>query len=312
MSNMSDLWEQPEAQEMYMIVGWRQWADAGSTSSGLPQYLIQQVKAHKIGTLPPEGFYIFQIPGTHDLVRPVVKFHKGQPQSLETPHNEFFYFQERERGVVFFLGDEPHLDIERYVATILDTAEALGVKRIIGLGGVYGELPYNKARAISCSYSLPDMQEEINRLAVNPTDYHGGASIGSFICQRARERNMEYIGLYAFVPTYDFSNFTQISNSIRFENDFLAWLGVMQRIKYMTKINFDLAELEEKSEQLVDLMDKKVEELEELAPQISVRDYFDQLAEEFTETPFNPLDEVWEDELRRLLDNIDQEDPESE
>jgi hypothetical protein len=59
-------------------------------------------------------------------------------------------------------------------------------------------------------------------------------------------------------------------------------------------------------------MDKKVEELEELAPQISVRDYFDQLAEEFTETPFNPLDEVWEDELRRLLDNIDQEDPESE
>jgi hypothetical protein len=60
--------EHPTAKHIYMIVGWRQWADAGSTSSGLPQYLIQKTDARQIGTLSPDGFYLFQIPGTHDLV----------------------------------------------------------------------------------------------------------------------------------------------------------------------------------------------------------------------------------------------------
>ncbi len=77
MSDALDLWKKPEAKENYMLVGWRQWADAGSVSSGLPQYLIQLMDAEPIGTIRPEGFYLFQVPGTHDLVRPVVRFKRG-------------------------------------------------------------------------------------------------------------------------------------------------------------------------------------------------------------------------------------------
>jgi hypothetical protein len=136
-----DLWEQPKAKHVYMIAGWRQWADAGSVSSGLPEYLVQQTKARPIGKISPDGFYLFQIPGTHDLVRPVVEFDDGYPKSLEISRNEFFYTGDEERGIVIFLGDEPHLDIERYTAALLKAAKTLQVKRIIGLGGVYGELP---------------------------------------------------------------------------------------------------------------------------------------------------------------------------
>jgi hypothetical protein len=141
MSDTVEIWEQPEARQIYMIAGWRQWADAGSISSGLPQYLIQQTGAHQIGEILSESFYLFQIPGTHDLVRPVVKFEEGYPQSLDTPRNELYYAGDDQSGVVFFLGDEPHLNIERYTAAFLEVAEALGVRRIVGLGGVYGELP---------------------------------------------------------------------------------------------------------------------------------------------------------------------------
>jgi hypothetical protein len=42
-----------------------------------------------------------------------------------------------------------------------------------------------------------------------------------------------------------------------------------------------------------------------LKPQLGVRDYLAHLAEEFTETPFNPLDSVWEEELRRILGDSD-------
>jgi proteasome assembly chaperone (PAC2) family protein len=305
MSDSVEIWEKPKAEQIYMLAGWRQWADAGSISSGLPQYLIKQTSAKQIGEIRSDGFYLFQFPGTHDLVRPVVKFDEGYPESLQVRKNELYYVGDSQNGLVIFIGDEPHLDVERYVGNFLDAVEALGVKRIVGFGGVYGELPYDKERMVSSIYSLPKLKDELEGLAVNLSDYHGGASIGSYICRRAGERGIEFVSYYAFVPTYDFSGVAQISNSIRIENDYMAWFGVMRRVKYMLKLNLDLTDLEVKSKRLVEVVDSKVEELEGVDPGLGVRAYLKRLSDEFTETTFNPLDEVWEEELRRLSDKFD-------
>lgn len=305
MSESFEIWEQPESTEIVMIAGWRQWADAGSISSRLPQFLIDQSGAHQIGAVPPDGFYLFQIPGTHDLVRPVVKFDHGYPESLQTRSNEFFYTGDKTRGVVIFIGDEPHLDIERYVSAVLDAAKKLNIRRIVGLGGVYGELPYEKERRMGCIYSLPEIKTELSDLAVDLSDYHGGASIGSYLCKRAGERGMDYVGLYSFVPTYDFSNIPEIGSGIRIENDFMAWLGAMRRINHICKTDFDLTELEQKSQKLVEILDDKIIELDKKAPNLGIREYFDRLSQEFDESSFEPLDEIWEQELRRLLEDED-------
>jgi hypothetical protein len=308
MADTLELTERPQAADLVMIAGWRQWADAGSVSSGLPPYLIKRSNARHIGTIRPDGFYLFQIPGTHDLVRPVVRFEDGYPASLDTPRNEFFYTGDETLGVVIFVGDEPHLDIERYSTAFLEAAQTLGVARIVSLGGVYGELPYNRARMISCIYSQPHMQQELGRLAVQFSDYHGGASISSYLCRRAGERGQEFVGLYALVPTYDFAQFPQISSTIQLENDFTAWHDVMRRTNYLLKTSFDLTDLQRRSAQLTQIVDAKVKELDSASPQSGVRDYFNRLAEEFTETPFNPLADMWEEELRRLLDDSQAED----
>ncbi len=308
MSDAVEIWETPRAKQIYMLVGWRQWADAGSVSSGLPQYLVQQTKARQIGVIKPDGFYIFQLPGTHDLMRPVVKFDHGYPESLQVERNELFYTGDRERGLVIFLGDEPNLDAERYVASILYAAQHLNVRRIIGLGGVYGELPYDKERIVSSIYSLPRLKGELEDLAVNLSDYHGGASIGSYLCKRAGEQEIEYVSFYAFVPTYDFSGVPEIGNTIRIENDFMAWLGIMRRLNFMLKLDIDLADLESRSEKLIEVVNAKVEELDGLTPKLNVREYMDRLAEEFTEVSFNPLDDVWQDEIRRLFDKFDEDE----
>jgi len=308
MAETFELLEKPQAEEIYMIVGWRQWADGGSVSSGLPQYLIHQTHARSIGSIKPDGFYLFQFPGTHDMVRPTVQFIEGYPVSLTTPHNDLYYKGNEHLGIVYFLGDEPHLDIERYVGALLDVAQELNVKRIIGLGGVYGELPYDKERMISCNYSLQDMKVEMEPLAVSMSDYHGGASIGSYVCKRAGERGMEYMGFYAFVPSYDFSTVEQIGNVIRIENDFTSWLAIMRRLNHMLHMGFDLADLEKKSLHLSDLIESKINEIDEAAPQLNVREYLQNLAIGYAETTFNPLDEVWEEELRRLMDKFDDDD----
>ena len=241
------LLEKPRAKEIYMLVGWRQWADGGSVSSGLPQYLIGKNNAYKIGTISPEGFYIFQIPGTHDLVRPVVKYKDGYPEALQTYRNEFFYAGDNEKGLVIFIGDEPHTDVERYIGNLLEAAKQLRVRRIIGLGGVYGELPYDKERMVSSTYSQKHLRNELEQLAVNFSDYHGGASIGSYLCKRASENKIEFISFYAFVPTYDLSGMSRGQSSITIENDFMAWLGIMRRSDHMLKLNFDFEELESRS-----------------------------------------------------------------
>lgn len=298
-----DLWERPQAEEMYLFAGWRQWADAGSISSGLPQYLVQQTNARQIGKIHSDGFYFFQIPGTHDLVRPLVQFEKGFPKSLQTHNNEIFYSGDSQRGLLIFIGDEPHLDAERYVGSILYLAEQFNVKCIISVGGVYGELPYEKERMVSAIFSLQSLRPEIESLGVTVSDYEGGASIGSYLCKRAGEKEMPFVGFYTFVPTYDFSKVSEISNIIRLENDFMAWLGVMRRVNHMLKLNLDLSDLEKRSEKLVRLMDEKIEELNDLAPQLGIRDYMSRLSESFEETPFYPLDDVWEEELRRLFDD---------
>ncbi len=308
MSSLYELLEKPQADEMYMIAGWRQWADAGAVSSGLPEYLVELSGARLIGSIPPEGYYLFQIPGTHDLMRPIVRFDEGYPAELDTPENRFYYTENSRRGVVIFLGDEPHMDIERYTRAFLSMARELGVRRIVGLGGVYGELPYEKERTVSGSYSLRAMKEEMKGLALSLTEYQGGSSISSYICKRAGEQGIEFAGMYGLVPLYDFSNLAQIGHTVRIENDYVAWLSILRRINYMFKTSFDLGELSTQSKALTYELAKRIDEFDKQAPDAGVKEYFRKLAEDYDEKHFIPLDDVWEENLRKILDKFEDGD----
>ena len=114
MDELVELREKPVAEEIFMIAGWHQWADAGAISSGLPQYLIDHTGARKIGDIKPDGFYLFQVPGTHHLLRPEIKLDEGYRQELASRTNEFFYTGNDRRGLLIFLGEEPHLNAEQY------------------------------------------------------------------------------------------------------------------------------------------------------------------------------------------------------
>jgi len=142
-------------------------------------------------------------------------------------------------------------------------------------------------------------------MGVNLSEYQGGASIGSYLCRRAADQGIEYVSFYGFVPTYDFSDATQNINGITIENDFTAWLGIMQRVTHMLKFDVDLSDLVEKSKHLKKLMDEKIDEIEKTAPELNIREYIQRLGDEFEENLFQPLEDFWEEELGRLFDKID-------
>ena len=302
MDELVELIEIPAVDEVYMIVGWNQWADAGAISSGLPTYLINHLKANKIGEIKPDGFYLFQVPGTHDLLRPQIRLHEGYRQELIAHENEFFYIEIGGKGLVIFIGEEPHQNQERYAEAFLNAAEMLRVRRVVALGGVYGAMPYDKDREVSCVYSLPRLKAELERYAVKFSNYEGGSTIGTYLIDRAEYRDLEFLVFYGFVPSYDFSELSMLLSGMRIENDYRAWYELLKRLNHMFGTEIDLEELELESEELTSSMDQQIADLDEQAPRLQVHEYLAQLSEEFTERPFMPMDDLWTRELRDLFD----------
>jgi proteasome assembly chaperone (PAC2) family protein len=303
MTELLELQEKPGVGTS-LIAGWHQWADAGAVSSGLPQYLIDSTDARKIGEIRPGSFYLFQLPGTHHLLRPVVSLKDGYRQRLEHKKNEFFYSGDGERGFYIFLGEEPHQDEALYAEAFLDGVEALGIRRVAVVAGVYGAVPYGKDRNISCVYSLPSMKEEMARYAVKFSSYEGGATIAMYLADRAEARGIELLRFCAFVPSYDFSQSVLPVQSVAIGEDYKAWYDLMARLDHMLKLGIDLSNLEAKAAALVQEWDQKIAQLTEAMPQLKVKDYMIEIDREFAEMSFVPLSDVWEEELRDILDNF--------
>jgi len=303
MNDLIDLWEKP-APGKYMIAGWHQWADAGDTSSGLPQYLIEHTGARKIGQIEPDNFYLFQIPGTHHLLRPVVKLQEGYAETLERRKNEFFYSGDDEKGFLIFLGEEPHQDEERYAAAFFDAIEELGIKRVATVAGVYGAMPYDKDRNISCVYSHPRMKDKLNKYAVKFSDYEGGATISMYLAHEAEARGIEFFRFCAYVPSYDFSKLSTLVQPVSIDKDFKAWYDLMIRLDHMFSLALDLSDLEKQSDKLISKWDAKIAQVARTMPQLGVKDYMKKVNEEFSEMSFEPLSDVWAEALWDLLDEL--------
>ncbi|MGE5601647.1 MAG: PAC2 family protein [Nitrososphaerales archaeon] len=305
-SDLVRLWEQPDVSELFMIAGWQQWADAGCISSGLPKHVIEVTGARKIGELNVGGCYMFQVPGTHHFLRPEVKLNDGYREALTRHANDLYYAELQGKGLIIFMGDEPHLDAERYAEAFFAAVKRLGVKRVVSLGGVYGPVPFDKARDVHAAYSLPQLRDRLEKYALKFSSYEGGVTIGTYLLDRAEREGIEAVSLYGFVPAYDFSTQHTEVDGIRVEDDYKAWAEIMHRINTMFGIWIDLTDLEHRSEELTADMRAQIDKLDRKMPGLKVREQLARASEDFEELPFMPLDDMWEDELGDILDGIDQ------
>jgi predicted ATP-grasp superfamily ATP-dependent carboligase len=304
MNELIEIWERP-IRAKYMIAGWHQWADAGSISSSLPQYLVKQTAATKIGRIKSEGFYLFQVPGTHHLLRPVVNLEQGHREALEQRTNEFFYADDGRDGLLIFLGEEPHQNEGRYARAFFDAVQTLGVKRVAAVAGVYGEVPYNRDRSVSCVYSLPRMKEDLAQYRVRFSNYEGGATISMYLADQAEPRGVEFFRFCALVPSYTFTTQSVVVQRIALDKDYKAWYDLMMRLNSMFDLGIDLTDLSTKSQDLIVAWRSKIEQLEEALPQLGVREYIERIDADFEEDAMDLSSRVWEEALRDILGDDD-------
>lgn len=317
MDNLIQLTEKPQMDEIYLVAGWRQWADAGSMSSGLPEYLVDLTNAKKIGEIVSDPFYMFHLPATHYYLRPEIKFQEGFREEFHDRENAYYFAECNGKGLLIFLGDEPHLYAPRYASAFFEVFKELGVRRGVAVGGVYGRLPYDKDRHISCTYSIRKMKDELEKYAVRFSNYEGGATIGSFLVDRAQRLKYEFMVMNALVPSYEFGDSSSeillhgedLSDTdpqgIRIENDYKAWYDVMLRLNHMFGLQLDLSELSIHSEDLTVAIENKLAELDRNIPELDIQRYLQVIAKDFEEMTFMPLDDLWEEELGDLFSDLD-------
>ncbi len=228
MNEMLRLYERPLNQVNYMIAGWEQWADAGENSSGLPAYLIEQLGARRVAEIKCDECYLFQMPGTHHLMRPQAKHKNGHCVSMSEHRNELWFTHIADKGLFIFLGEEPHLSEKAYADAFFDLVQELNIRRVVGVGGVYGAMPFEKEREVSCVYSLPRLRQELSRYAVRFSNYEGGTTIGSYMAHRAELRGVEMVVLNAFSPAYEFVRMGITVQAMRVEEDWKSWYDLMR------------------------------------------------------------------------------------
>jgi len=264
-----------------MVAGFNQWANAGNVSTAVAEYLIEKLDAKRIGHIHKGDFYLFQLPDSHYLLRPGVKYVEGYEEEYqEEPVNDFYYAEFGKKALVIFIGTEPNLHEDIYTNALFDGAEELGIKRIIVAAGVGGEVPFGKERLISCSDSLVHLHEELRKYAVIFSNYDKNATIGMVINHFAKERNFESITLSARTPNYQ--------ASIAVPSDKRAVYDILRRIRYMSGIGLDLSDLEKEIRGQISDFDSLIKRLSvenpELAPQITA--YLEQIEKGFEEVRF--------------------------
>ncbi len=264
-----------------MIAGFNQWANAGNVSSGIPEYLIEKLNARRVGHIRKDDFYIFQLPGSSFMFRPPVKYVEGYEEDYqEETINDFHYTEISGKGLIIFIGTEPNQHEDVYVNTLLDGAKELGVKRIIVPAGVGGEIPFDKERLVSCTYSLEQMKEELNNYALTFSNYHRNATIGMVINHYSKERGIESVRMSARTPSYQIP--------LTSSSDKRAMYDILRRIRYMFGINLDLSDLEKESKQQVSDFENALKELYISNPEVEsqITTYIEQIEEGFVELRF--------------------------
>jgi len=225
----------------YMVAGFHQWSNTGDISSGTAKYLIQATHAQKIGHIRHvhEGknlFYVYQFPGAVHL-RPLIKVVDGRIEDYQEGTNEFYYADVDNKGLAIFIGNEPHTDEDLYMGTLFHAARKLGVKRIVLPAGVGDTVPVDKERLIRCSYSLPQMREDLESYTVGYSTYEGPTTICMSIVNHGTKENMEVVRMVAITPSFPF-------NIPIVEQDVRGVYDILRRFKHMSRIKLNLSELE--------------------------------------------------------------------
>ncbi len=305
--------EKPAAK--YLIAGWRrQWSDGGDISSGLSRYLIDSLRAKKIGEMSPEISklcYPFQMAGTHDAFRPRAAFQDGLPSRPMSRSNDFY---DAGNGLILFRGEEPWYRMDLYGEAFFQVVRELGIEQSVAVEGYNGPAPPDLERRIGCVYSKPAMKEWLEQYGLQFSSYGSstrqGPTIGMALVSMAHydHPDVEMFRLGAMAPMFPFTNESQ--QQVGISTDHRSFYDIMRRLRAMFHLDINLLELQS-------LGDAESRRLQETLERIGganqdAKKLIDQVRSDYSYVPYEEttglapeLDRTLQDILDNMPDDLE-------
>jgi len=186
-----------------MILGFSGWMDGGDVSTGTVEWLVKTLGAQLVGRIDPEGFYIYNFPGSMEiatLFRPHVKIAAGEIQSFQPPSNRFFC--DATNRLILFNGHEPNVNWRAFAASLFAFAARAGVDMFYFVGSVGGAVAHSREPRVTCTVSEPGLKSLLEPCGVKFTQYEGPGSFTSYLMSEAADHGVRMANLVVEVPAY--------------------------------------------------------------------------------------------------------------
>lgn len=202
-ANKLNIYKKPKLNNPRLLLGFSGWMDGGDVSTGTIRYLVEKLRAEKFAQIEPEGFYIYNFPGSMEisaLFRPYTKIENGLVQTYEPPRNIFFY--DEKNNLILFTGKEPNLAWQQYADCIFSLCSRFGVTEIYFIGSVAGLTPHTREARIFCSASDEKLKATLQQHGIKFTRYEGPASVITYLTICCRQKSLSMLSLVAEIPAY--------------------------------------------------------------------------------------------------------------
>lgn len=185
---------EPALRDAPMVLAFEGWNDAGEAASTAVRYMDQSICSVPLAEIDGEDFLDFTVQ------RPTVRQDPNVGRIIEWPSLAFRYGSvDSSREIVVGLGVEPHLRWRRFIDTVAEFVERLGVRKVVLLGAYVADVVYSLPVVVTGFSSRAGALEE---LGVMPTSYQGPTGIVGVLADRLACDGVEVTSLWAGLPNY--------------------------------------------------------------------------------------------------------------
>jgi len=214
---------EPKLSKPRLVMGLSGWMNGGDVSTGTIKFLRKTLDAQRFAHIEPEGFYIYNFPGSMEissLFRPNTKMSDGLIQKFELPSNTFYISDEQ--NIVLFSGKEPNLGWQEYADCIFGLCDKLNIRQIFFVGSVAGLIPHTRQPRITCSMSDEKIKDLLPQSGLRFSNYEGPASIITYMTTRTPAEGISMLSMVAEIPAYvQGYNPRCIETAVRYLSSFL-------------------------------------------------------------------------------------------
>lgn len=194
MSDLYQLHDQPGLTEPVLVLALEGWIDAGFGAAVARRTLLDAADTAVVATFDTDRLLDFR------ARRPTMHLTDGEVTSLTWPTIELVAERDPSRAPLLYLvGSEPDHAWHAFCEAVVELAERLGVRLVVGLGAYPTTVPHTRPSRLAASLSRPDLGRDRGYLLATidvPAGVHAAL-------EKACEANgIPAIGLWAQVPHY--------------------------------------------------------------------------------------------------------------